>query len=91
MRAPRLAAQEHLGQQADQVVALDEAAVLVEEEAAVVVAVPGQARRRRRLRRIASAVAARFSSSIGLGTPLGKVPSGSWLTLMNSNGRCGSS
>ena len=38
----RLALQERLGQQADQVVALDELPVLVEEEAAIVVAVPGQ-------------------------------------------------
>ncbi len=33
----------------------------------------------------------RFSSSIGFGTPFGKVPSGSWWILMNWNGRCGSS
>ena len=35
--------QERLGQQPDQVIALDEAAVLVEEEAAVEIAIPGQA------------------------------------------------
>ncbi|MNE46690.1 hypothetical protein D3C80_1410430 [compost metagenome] len=34
----------------------------------------------------ASRVAARLSSSIGLGMPLGKLPSGWWLILMNSKG-----
>ena len=43
MRAPRSWRRNALGQQSDQVVALDELAALVEEEAAVVVAVPGQA------------------------------------------------
>ncbi len=41
--AARLAAQQHRGQQADDVVTLDEPAVLVEEKAAVEVAVPGDA------------------------------------------------
>ena len=41
--AAGLAAQQHRGQQADDVVALDEAAVLIEQEAAVEVAVPGDA------------------------------------------------
>src|SRR5690554_7647171 len=39
----------------------------------------------------ASAVAVRFSGRMGLGTPLGKCPSGWWCTLINSNGRCCSS
>ena len=85
-----LALQEHLGQQADEVVALDEPALLIEEEAAVVVPVPGQADVRACLAHGLGGDGA-FSSSMGLGTPFGKVPSGSWLSLMNSNGRCGSS
>ena len=71
MRAPRWRAQERLRQQPDEVVALDEAAVLVEEEAAVDSPRPRPDRRRRRALRIASTVLARFSSSIGLGTPFG--------------------
>ena len=70
-----VAAQKGLGQQANQVVAFDKAAVLVEEEAAIVVAVPGQAHDRRRVG-TARRVASRFSSSIGLGTPFGNEPSG---------------
>ena len=66
-----MAAQERLGQQADQIVALDEAALLVEEEAAIVVPVPGESEVGAGAR-IASMVLARFSSSIGLGTPFGK-------------------
>ena len=91
MRAPGFLLQEHLGQQTDQVVALDERAVLVEEEAAVEVAVPGEADVGAAACAWPSMVLVRFSSIIGLGTPLGNEPSGSWWTLMNSNGRCGSS
>ena len=72
----RLVGQKRRGQQADDVVALDEIAGFVEEEAAVEVAIPGDAHvgavRDDRL-----AVAARFSGSSGLGMPFGKVPSGS--------------
>ncbi len=71
-----LALQEHFGQQTHQVVALDEGALCVEEKAPVIVPVPGEAHIRavvqHRLPR-----GARFSSSMGLGTPCGKVPSGS--------------
>ena len=86
----RVLLQEALREHPDDVVALDEVAALVEEEAAVVVAVP------RNPEVGASACArvdraARFSSIIGFGTPFGNVPSGSWKTFTNSNGRCGSS
>jgi 3-oxoacid CoA-transferase A subunit len=36
-------------------------------------------------------VAWRFSGNSGLGMPLGKLPSASWKTRTNSNGRCGAS
>ena len=87
----RLLLQEGLGQQAHQVVALDELPALIEEEAAVVVAVPGQShvRTAARARRPRSRRGSPPAS--GWARRCGKVPSGSWLTLMNSNGRCGSS
>ena len=42
LAAARLAAQQHRGQQPDDVIALDEAALLIEEEAAVEIPVPGE-------------------------------------------------
>ena len=58
-------------------------AVLVEEEAAVEVAVPGEAHiRAADLRISVDGTGLRFSSSIGFGTPFGKVPSGlQWFSL----------
>ncbi len=76
MRLAGLALQEHLREQADHVVALDERALLVEEEAAIEVAVPGEpdvgplGEDRVDGRRL------RFSTIIGFGTPFGNVPSG---------------
>ena len=71
MRLPGSRCRNDRGQQADDVVALDESAVLVEQEAAVVVAVPGD-------RAVGAVLAQRldgarwFSTSIGFGTPFGK-------------------
>ena len=90
MRLPGIALQERRRQQTDDVIALDEAALLVEQEAAVVVAVPAD-------RAVGTVLAQRldrrpwFSTSIGFGTPFGNMPSGSCCTLMNLNGRYGSS
>ena len=60
------------GQQAHDVVALDELAALVEEEAAVEVAVPGDADVGPAIAAPPALVTARFSGSSGFGTPLGK-------------------
>ena len=88
--ATRMVGEDCLGQQADQVVALDEAAVVVEEETAVEIAIPRNAE-----------VRAMFAHGVGgggavfrqqwIGNAVGKLPSGSWQMRMNSNGRCGAS
>ena len=87
----RLLLQESLGQQPHQVVALDELAAARRRRSS------GRSRRPRRARRRRPCGARR--PPWRRGSPpasdwerrSGKCPSGSWLTLMNSNGRCGSS
>ena len=78
------------GQQADDVVALDELRPSVEEETAVVVAVPGD-RRSRRLTAQRFERAAAILLEHGVRHAVRETAVRLVATLMNSNGRCGSS
>ena len=69
-----LTLQKGLGQQTDDIVALDEPAIFIKEKTAIKVTIPGDPNVCLMFGNSA-VVGVRFSSSIGFGTPFGKCPS----------------